>query len=102
IPSAAHTGSKSWVRRIVLSKRQLSRSSSTTRIFGFTKDSLNQLTAVLAVHPAAGPGFMIMSPHLGAFRAFVIVMVHISVRHTGRMPPGDFRHERFLLAVDSG
>src|SRR5215510_856679 len=97
IPSAAHKGSRSWVRRIVLSNRQLSRSSSMISICAFTKDTLNQLTALLAFWPATGTRFMIMYHDLGDLRAFVIVMVHISVGHTGRMPRGDFCHESILL-----
>jgi hypothetical protein len=51
------------------------------------------------MHPAAGTGFMIMYRYLGAFRAFVIVMEYIWVRHTGGMPGWDFRHESIFLAL---
>ena len=67
-------------------------------IFAFTRDTLNQLTALLAFWPATGTRFMIMYRDLGALRTFVIVMVHVSVGHTGRMPRGNFCHESILLA----
>ena len=100
MPSAAHMGWKAWALRIVLSKRQLSRASSTTRILGFTRDTLNQVPALLAMLPTAGTGYMIIDGYLVALRAFIVVMVHLSVRHAGGMPGWNFRHENRLLAFE--
>ena len=60
---------------------------------------LNQPTALLAPRPAIGTRFMVMYRDRSALRAFVIVMVHISVGHTGGMPRWNFCHESMLLVL---
>lgn len=48
---------------------------------------------MLAMWSATGARFMIMLSDVVGLRAFVIVMVNLSVRHTRRMPGGDLSHD---------